>query len=164
MKPQEEAGAVGTLLDEGDQAVPVDLPLCVHPPKHEQQMDKGVLSTALTRALLQGLSSVTCWGVPCVPVCPSLPGNDTHGVVQPPAGQGRFKLQECPLLPSCVILVHSIQCPIWTYSTKNVQVLLEHCRGVGCPSSRDVPSGWDLHPSHVICIDAEQVIVKNIPS
>lgn len=155
---------MGPLLDEGDQAVPVYLPLCVHSPKHEQQVHKGVLSAALTQALLEGLGSVTCWGISRVPVCPSLPGNDTHGVVQPPAGQGRFKLQECPLLPSCVILVRSIQCPIGTYSTKNVQVLLEHCRGVGCPSSRDVPTGRDLHPSHVICIDAEQVIVKNISS
>lgn len=30
-------------------------------------------------------------------------------------------------LPTCVILVRSVQCPIWTYSTKNVQVVLEHC-------------------------------------
>lgn len=51
---------MGTLLDEGDQAVPVYLPLCVHPPKHKQEMDKGVFSAVLTQALLEGPSSVTC--------------------------------------------------------------------------------------------------------
>lgn len=44
----------------GVKAVPVYLPLCVHAPKHEQQVDKGVFSAVLTQALLEGPSSVTC--------------------------------------------------------------------------------------------------------
>lgn len=99
------------LLDQGHQAVPEHLPLRVHSPKHKQQMQRWVLPTALLlfllllapqqevslapRQLLFGFLSRSARAAR------GAPGDDAHGVVQPPSGQRGLKAQERPPLLPC---------------------------------------------------------------
>lgn len=97
------AGAAAPLLHQADHAVPVDLPPHVHPPKHKQQVQDSVPSVSLLPLSLEGAGFVTLFlgDSSRVPALADPPGNDAHGVVQPPGGQRGVKPQQRPLLRPC---------------------------------------------------------------
>lgn len=95
------------LLDQGYKAVPEHLPLCVHAPKHKQQMQRWVLTEPLlVPAPLEEVGLAPSWRGWLLfsflfHSATGPPGNDAHGVVQPPRGQRGLKLQERPPLLPC---------------------------------------------------------------